>query len=150
MENLSIPFKVEVRTFDDYFSGPELATVTINEETYKRILRIAKVVKQEKLSYAAEYDDSPEFFVLDENDEPKEPDDFSIDCCMLHITSGHFYWRFSIKHTTIDGETDAIYIKHLKECYKAATADIKTLPPMLGDCSDYAEPIILKRLGENS
>ena len=117
---------VEVFTYSEFVSGPEVAVVEINEDLANRIRQLVEAAKSLGVFKIMEFNDAPAFFLRDYDAEEKdgriafrEPSDEDevyscrVECVALNVTSIDFYWSGFIRNTDVRLETGVIPVSEL-------------------------------------
>lgn len=147
---MNIPIQLTVSVYNEFADDiPTHARIELNKNQIERIKKLSQVVKRHKVTYIAEWDCSPEFFVLDEAEEDPEikPWDGSVECEMLVVRDTNFYWKGVIKHTDIRYETDIFSIKELDNLISFFKNEpINQLPRYLNEEEYSKREIALQRM----
>lgn len=133
-----VPIEKEVYIHHDEAYNFNLARVSLDEEKIAWIKRMSDLVKKEEVVHIADYDSSADFFVKDE-DEEITPYKGSTECNMIIVRKEGFYWKGLLKHTSIQFETDMIYLDYLEDLIKFYKEEpIKNMPKFIND-EDYSK-----------
>ena len=138
-----IPLELAVSVYNEYLDQePTHARVNLTEVQIKRFRDLEKVVIENDVAYLADYDASPEYFYLDEGEDPpeyKEPG-CRVECEMIVVRKGGFYWKGIIKHSepAIHYETDMISFVDLDKIIELYNLPLSEMPKFMND-EDYSK-----------
>lgn len=148
---MNIPIQLTVSVYSEFLDQePTHARMDIDEDLIKRLYKLERSVIRNKIAYVAFYDASPEYFYEDEGEDPpvfKEPG-CSVECEMIVVRRGGFYWKGLIKHSEPAShyETEAMSLKDLKELIKFSELPLSEMPKYIND-EDYSKrEIALRRM----
>jgi len=142
---------VDVNVFDEYYDeGPTVAIIKMEDKDLKEIMGLRKLFKKHNLDKFSRYDDTPEMMnkVMDDDGYDTEElveSECRIDCMMLNVTNTSFYWRFSVKHAEISGETDSIYFSDVEEYFKVKEMPLEDLPTLISNEKELIQNLIKER-----
>lgn len=146
-----IPIELSVSVYNEYLDQePTHARVNLTEAQIKRFRDLEKVVIDNDVAYLADYDASLEYFYLDEGEDPpeyKEPG-CSVECEMIVVRKGGFYWKGFIKHSNpaIHCETDMISFVDLDNIIKFYNLPLSEMPKYINDENYSKREIALRRM----
>lgn len=102
---LKIPVEIQGEYYDN--DTPEYAVIELATELIKRIKQLNKAVIDLKVYCIEEFDYSPNLRTEDDEDAT------TVDCCILKVMDDAFQWTGYIKHTSVEWNTERIYLKEL-------------------------------------
>jgi len=142
---------VDVNIFEYYDEGPTTAIIEMEDKDLKEIMGLRKLFKKHNLDKVSRYDVTPEMMnkVTDDNGDATDElveSDCRLDCMMLNVTDTSFYWRFSVKNTGINGETDVIYFSDVEEYFKVKEMPLEDLPTLISCEKELIQNLIKERL----
>lgn len=140
---------IEARVIDDAWAdGPSYATIEINDKLARRIIHLSEVVQKEDVSQISDYDMTPNFYDVAEPEEiKKDTEPASMDCSVLHVRKGLYFWSAYMKHTDTRCEIEEQRISILKELLKICDTPLEKLPLLINDLeSDDAKDLLKKKL----
>lgn len=162
----TLSFIMKAHILDDYFDeGPTHATIDFTPAYIKRILHLSRVVTESKASYIADYDNSPNWYILDPSDPLSEEISSSgvavyikdykelpewngtMDSVYLSVYNDILSWKGYIKHSNIQVETESINIADLKQYQKVMLCPEEKLPLLIGTLNENANKYLMARIG---
>lgn len=141
-----IPIESDVYVYNDYADDiPTHIRVDINDELLTWIRKMEQIVQDNNIAYIADYEYSPKYIILmEDEDDPCEFTD--IECQMIVVRKGSFYWKGLIKHTNINYESESISMEDIQEYIDFFNSPIKDMPMHIHD-EDYSKKeIALRRM----
>jgi hypothetical protein len=148
---MNIPIQLTVSVYNEYLDQePTHARIILDEKKIKWLRKMEGIVQLNDIAYIADYDCSPEYFYLDEGEDPpefKEPD-CSVECEMIVVRKGGFYWKGIIKHSdpAIHYETDAMSFDYLDELIEFYNLPLSEMPKHINDEDYTKQEIALQRM----
>lgn len=114
-----VKFTVEVHHADQLFDEvPTRAIIDIPKELINRILDMRKAVIDGSLYCAEVWDCTPDYKVCeDDDDEPEKWKDYDgrIEVQRLRVTDREFQWVGTVRHTSVEVETEPLDISELED-----------------------------------
>lgn len=114
-----VEFAVGVHCGDQFYDEvPTCATIAIPEELINRILDMRKAVLDGNLYCAEVWDCTPEYKIREDDETlPEEWKDYDgrMEIERLRVTDKEFQWVGTIKHTSVEIETEPLEISELEE-----------------------------------
>ena len=117
--------EADINVCDDFTNGPDRLRVEIDIPLAQRIIRLSELVKENHLYKVCEFSYLPEILVADYDDagrciyRPPQTDDelekCSVECVMLTVKEGSFFWKGLIKHTDTNWNHESIPLSELDE-----------------------------------
>lgn len=147
-----IPIQTEVLCFSEYYNeSPSHARINLDEESIAWIKKMHRVVNRNKIAYISDYNSSPEYVNIEEDEHysTATPSDCRMECEMIVVRNGSFYYNGIIKNSdpTIHYETEVIGINELNKLIRFATkTPLSEMPKYIND-EDYSiREIALQRM----
>jgi hypothetical protein len=146
---MDIPFLLDVFVHhEEYDGGVQYAKIKISEERFKWIEEMKRVVIQHKISYIADWDDSPEYFHLNECEDPAvyETPEAEVDCEMIVVCENIFHYKGYIRNTNIRYQTNVISFKYMEELILFRNLPLSEMPKYINDKDYTKREIALQRM----
>lgn len=145
---MTAKFTLIVHCYNEYANtNISRAEVTIDKPELKRILHLAKAVKQLKVAYILDWDSSPVWMEETDDGEYVEDKETRLDLQMMEISNDDVHFRANIKNSDVQLETEGIPLAELKENFTVMSAKRARLPLMLEDRKfSSSERILEQRL----
>lgn len=122
-----------INIFDEYFDGsPEKIIIEMTRPLARRILQLAAAVKKVKAYKICEFDYTPQFFNIGDDEELVEAEEFRTDGETLDVDDNAFYWSGSVKNTGINWETELISLDIPRELETVWKTPKSRLPLLVG------------------
>jgi hypothetical protein len=138
-----IPIQTEVLCFSDYYDeAPSHARIDLNDKSIAWIKKMHRLVNRNDIAYLADYNCDPKYVKIeeDESDTTAQPLEFRVECEMIVVRKGGFYYKGIVKHSdpSIHYETESISIEWLNKLIRFATrTPLSKMPKYIND-EDYS------------
>jgi hypothetical protein len=148
---MNLPIQLTVSVYNEYLDQePTHARIILDEEKIEWLRRMERVVKRNKIAYIADYDCSPEYFHLDEGEDPpvfQEPG-CSLEHEMIVVKKGWFYWKGDIKYSdpVVNYKTDEVSFGYLDELIEFYNLPLSEMPKHINDEDYTKQEIALQRM----
>lgn len=132
---IPIPIKSDITIIEDVdlMDKPTHLIATISEKKYLWILKMMRFVKKNDIRSINDYDASPDYIKIDEDEDTEEPYTSGTECVMIHVCRDYIYWTGIIKHTDVRFESNRVTIKEIKKLIKFSEKPIEDMPLYLND-----------------
>jgi hypothetical protein len=138
-----IPLEKEVYIYHSEVDTINRARIEIPDKLIEWLRKMRKIVIDNNIESIADYDASPEYFYVDDGEDPpeyKEPED-RVECEKIIVRQNEFYWKGLIKHSdpAIHFETEIISFNDLEDLIKFYEEEpLKNMPKFIND-DDYSK-----------